>query len=201
MNINSQELWERFKKSFIKNIKGPVRDKTYLPDKSKTGTVAERKNFFKKHLFPAMSKDLDLKFEIKEEFLRVDYTFFKKGTENKFLVPMICIESENSWNPGSYEKEVRKLCSLTVPLKILIMYGLNEENSKAFDIHKDQGGNEHYWDYILPGFKNENMLAGLFVVMVYDKHDEERIVFRTKVYDENGKIVNKEKGETLIVID
>ncbi len=178
----SKQVWERFQESFIKHIKECKTDA-----KKRLADGPDRK-YFLGDLFLKMQNDLALGYnkiypnEKESEFLKVDYTFFKHR-EKQWAVPIIGIESENNWE--TIEKECLKLCSLNAPLKILILYELNDERVNCLEKE------ENDWDYILKDFSNEYNLVGYFVVMVYTL-DGDQIKFHTYVYDESAKQIKKE---------
>ncbi|MCG2612802.1 hypothetical protein LZZ85_00865 [Terrimonas sp. NA20] len=118
------------------------------------------------------------------EFLRVDYTFFKKGDAHKWKVPQIFIESENSWE-SSYEEAI-KLCSLNAPLKILIQYDLTPELKAEIE------GHETNWDYIFEDFVKESELIGLFVLMICDRQENMSLTVSSVVYGQDGKAISKD---------
>lgn len=181
----SASLWNDFKQSFRTNIS--LADSKIL-DKLKT--TNQRKYFFKTDLLPRIADDLGLLYDETKEFLRVDYSFFKKGSLHKWNVPMIFIESENSWE-SSYE-EALKLCSLNAPLKILILYGLTDE------VRHELEGGETNWDYIFRDYVKEIGLVGHFALLVYLKQDNTSVTFKKVVYNENGDTI--ESGDIIIRI-
>jgi hypothetical protein len=72
----------------------------------------ERTKFYAEKLLPELEKALN--FSLEYEFLNVDYALCDQSTR----VPLIFIESENF--AESAAEEMRKLCSLSAPLKVLI---------------------------------------------------------------------------------
>jgi hypothetical protein len=176
MNFTNENTLREFITSFKKQIE--IFDPILI---NKLKSLNERKYFFKNHLFPRIAEELNLRYEETKEFLRVDYTFFKEGNLHKWHVPIIFIESENSWQ-SSYE-EALKLCSLNAPLKVLIHYGLNEE------INKEIEGKETNWDYIFNDFINETKLIGYFLLLVYINQTDTEINFKKIVYNEEGKTI------------
>lgn len=176
MTEQGKILWNQFKVSLIKNINNLNND-----ERESLNSYSDRKYFFKK-LFPKISNDLGLIYENNKEFLRIDYTFFKQDKD--WRVPLIFIESENSWD-SSYEEAI-KLCSLNAPLKILIHYGLTQELKDEIE------GNETNWDYIFKDFIKESRLVGLFALMVYSKDQNGKIVFHTMLYGEDGNTLEQD---------
>jgi hypothetical protein len=177
MNTDNQKLWRDFIVSFKNNI-----EQTKDEDLESLKIYSDRKYFFKK-LLSKVSIDLDLFYDDSQEFLRVDYTLFKKGHAHNWQVPQIFIESENSWD-SSYQEAI-KLCSLNAPLKVLILYNLTKELQEELD-----GKNTH-WDYIFKDFINESKLIGLFALLVYTETNDNKFVFHFILYDEEGNTIEK----------
>jgi hypothetical protein len=173
------QLWRDFIFSFKTNI-----EKTEYADLETLRSYRDRKYFFK-NFFSKVSGDLKLLFDDSQEFLRVDYTLFRKGHAHNWKVPQICIESENSWD-SSYEEAI-KLCSLNAPLKVLILYGLNDELQKELD------GHETHWDYIFKDFIAESRLIGLFALIIYTRDSKDQLIFHYILYGEDGITIEKGK--------
>lgn len=76
----------------------------------------DRTQFYEGTFLQNVSEAMGLTFK-KEEF-KVDYTFCAT-TENDYDVPMVFIESENFAITAHHE--IRKLCCLHAPLKVLIV--------------------------------------------------------------------------------
>jgi hypothetical protein len=177
MTTDNKQLWKDFIVSFKNNI-----EKAKNEELESLKIYSDRKYFFKK-LFSHVSKDLDLFYEDSQEFLRVDYTLFKKGHAHNWQVPQIFIESENSWD-SSYQEAI-KLCSLNAPLKVLILYNLTKE------LQEELEGKNTHWDYIFKDFINESRLIGLFALLVYTESQDKKIVFHFMLYGENGNTIEK----------
>ncbi|MCH7535535.1 MAG: hypothetical protein IH948_07290 [Bacteroidetes bacterium] len=180
MKTNSENLWNQFKTSFKKNIEenNDIKAKLGLLNKTKT-----RKEFLKDYLFPDMENDLELKFEKEEEFLLVDYTFYREGEKCQWKVPLIFVESECVWS--SAEKEVRKLCSVNAPLKILILY----RNYSTIEV--EQGD----WKYIMQDYIQEYQLVGYFALLIYTPSRDSggKYEFRSYLYNDSGVCVEDDK--------
>ncbi|MBK7712805.1 MAG: hypothetical protein IPJ37_19040 [Bacteroidales bacterium] len=179
MTKDKNQLWKDFIFYFKSNI-----EKAKYHDLESLKSQRERKYFFK-DFFIKVADDLELSFDDSQEFLRVDYTLFKKGNAHNWEVPQIFIESENSWE-SSYEEAI-KLCSLNAPLKVLILYGLNDELQRELD------GNETHWDYIFKDFITESRLIGLFALIIYTRDSSDRLVFHYVLYGEDGRTIEKGK--------
>lgn len=120
-NTHSFNLWQDFKSALKNQLE---KDKEKIEAFFKI--PANRKYYFKKN-FKEIAETLNLIYKYDEEFLRIDYAFFKKGSKYGWRVPQILVESENIYN--SIFQEILKLCSLNVPLKVLIIYA-DLENEK-----------------------------------------------------------------------
>ena len=181
MQNTSTTLWTDFFQSFQNNIAD-------IQTLDKLKTPNQRKYFFKTDLLPKIADDLKLLYDETEEFLRVDYTFFKVGALHEWKVPVIFIESENSWE-SSYQ-EALKLCSLNAPLKILIQYGLNDE------LRGELESRQTNWDYIFKDYIQETALIGHFVLLVYVTQDDKSVTFEKMIYDDKGDRIDN--GEIII---
>ena len=76
----------------------------------------DRTKFYTKDLLPQVAKNMNLKIT-KEEF-KVDFVMGIEDPYFEYKIPKIYIESENDFNRA--EHEIRKLCSLNSPLRVLI---------------------------------------------------------------------------------
>lgn len=179
----STTLWTGFVQSLQKNV---ANADTATLDKLKT--INQRKYFFKTDLLPRIADDLGLFYDDTKEFLRVDYTFFKKGSLHNWDVPMVFIESENSWE-SAYE-EALKLCSVNAPLKILIQYGLNDK------LRGELEDRETHWDYIFQDYIHEIGLVGHFALLVYVTQDDKSVTFKKILYNDKSDIIDK--GDIII---
>ena len=103
--------WKSFKKEFHSEL-------SHLSDddfKKAWENCANRTVLYEKKIIPGVAKSLGLKF-LNEDF-KIDYTLCHVIDGNN--VPGIFIESEN--NASSAHHEIRKLCCLSAPLKVLIV--------------------------------------------------------------------------------
>lgn len=180
MNYSSKELWYHFKKS----LKDELNDlKSSNPEQlQRLKKKGERKYLLNEIVLPSVAQRMNLLH--KSEFLRIDYAFCKKG-KTGWNVPLVFIESENIWD-ACYE-EALKLCSTITPLKVLIAYGFNEEIKKQIE---NFDNNEHY---VFTDFKDVNTLFGWYVILLYENINDS-IRFHHYIYDENGNMLDSEKG-------
>lgn len=172
-------LWNQFKDKWTSNIKMSDRDKIL-----RFRDYSDRK-YLIKDLLPAIADDMGLLFNRKEEFLKIDYTLYKVSRKHGWAVPKIFIESENIKETA--DKEARKLGSVIAPLKILIHYGLSDEFRKEIYEHQT------HWDYIFRDYLEESILAGIFVLMVLDKEEDNSMTFHYVIYGEDALM--KESGD------
>jgi len=104
-------FWNEFKREFIREL-------NELSDEEYQYAWRRRKNrtiLYEDTIIPKISKSLNLNYK-KEDF-KIDYTLCVENDGHE--VPLIFIESENVANSAHHE--IRKLCCLSAPLKVLIV--------------------------------------------------------------------------------
>lgn len=141
-NIDEYHLWFEFIEHFKVCIEKCSKEKLCQAWK----TPSNRTKFYTKYLLRQVAKKMNLKIS-KEEFT-VDFVM---GVEDPYLgykIPRIYIESENDIN--SAEHEIRKLCSLNSPLRILITV------DKWPDVPQKKFGKLREWQSIIAAHKKEN---------------------------------------------
>ena len=111
--MNSQNMllsyWSEFKNALKAKLDDISSEKLFEAWREH----GKRTNLYSNDLIPGIADRLNLIFE--KEFCNVDYTLcVRSGNHN---VPLIFIESEN--NADSSSHEIRKLCSVCAPLKVL----------------------------------------------------------------------------------
>ncbi len=111
-NIDEYHWWFEFIEHFNVCIKKCSDEQLRQAWSSRTN----RTKFYTDHLLPQVANDMGLKI-IKEEF-KVDFVMAVEDPYSEHKIPKIYIESENDFNKA--EHEIRKLCSLNSPLRILI---------------------------------------------------------------------------------
>jgi hypothetical protein len=185
-NFSCSSLWSSFKSSFIKNLISLERQ-----DVEMLKFYSERKDFLKHKLLPKIANDLSLKYYRNKEFLRVDYTLFCKRNQDSWEVPLISIESENVWD-SSYE-EVLKLLSINVPLKVLVLYNLSEEQLSQY-IHSY----ENDWDYMFQDFNMVSTNVGHFAVMIFNCLNIDNLSITFSLYD-NGRPIGKIEELSILI--
>ena len=106
-----QEFWDKFQASFIEQI-GSLNVSDLIDAWKSCGN---RTAMYENNVLEEVAQSMGMSFK-KEEF-KIDYTFCKKISPD-YEVPLIYIESENIAKHSMHE--MRKLCCLSAPLKILI---------------------------------------------------------------------------------
>lgn len=105
------DYWRKFKGAFRQELSACAADEVSTAWKKSTN----RTTFYEENLLPRVADNLQLKF-LKEEF-KIDYSLCKQAPDG-YLVPLIFVESENIAMVA--DSELRKLCLLYSPLKVLI---------------------------------------------------------------------------------
>jgi len=103
--------WESFEKHFLAALEEATVDEFRVAWKSEK----ERTCFYKEIIATRIAASMNMQFT--SELFKVDFALCATST-NGHLVPLIFVESENKANTATHE--VRKLCSLSAPLKVLI---------------------------------------------------------------------------------
>lgn len=111
-NIDEYNLWFEF----IEHFNVCIRKYSNEQLRQAWSNATNRTKFYTDHLLPQVANDMNLKIT-KEEF-KVDFVMGIEDPYFEYKIPKIYIESENVFN--SAEHEIRKLCSLNSPLRILI---------------------------------------------------------------------------------
>lgn len=176
MENTSKKLWDNFQtllKEELEITSIEILDNAWQSSGSRT-------KFYFDDLLPKVAEKMQLTF-MKEELFRVDAIFYKK-TDNGYNVPKIFIESEN--NAETADLEIRKLCSLNAPLKVLMLCLEWTESIK------EQLTTDH-WNFIIRAFANEQQLIGHFGIIVAEKTDKFR--FFSFAYNEQGEVYDIEK--------
>lgn len=178
MKINYADLWNSFKINLIESLK-----ESSEFELSNLGNICDRTSFYFKVLLPRVAQKMGLMFTTEEPF-RVDGMFYKIGRQdgNNLKIPIILLESENDYTTS--EGEVKKLCLLNAPLKILVVC-----SEWAGSISKDIV--EGYWEYIMEDFASDSASTGYFAFI--NCSCTPNIRFDALVYDENVLCLGEEK--------
>ena len=122
--------------------------------------ATNRTKFYTDHLLPQVANDMKLKIT-KEEFT-VDFVMGVEEPYFGYKIPKIYIESENDFK--SAEHEIRKLCSLNSPLRILITVDQwpNDPTKKFSKLRE--------WQSIIASHKKQNKqnFAGTIGILIGD---------------------------------
>ena len=102
--------WIKFRELFIEELEN---NQQHLPKAWQSET--DRTAFYTTQILPNVAHNMGLIFE--QEFLNIDYIFNKQCSGGS-KVPLVAIESENKATKAHHE--VRKLCCISTPLKVLI---------------------------------------------------------------------------------
>lgn len=173
----SQSLSEAFFLSFRKYILSCPVDEI----RQAWASRPKRTAFYAHQMMPAIAQDLSL-IHGKEEF-KVDYVLSKMST-NGHAVPKIYIESENDFQSATHE--LRKLCSLNSPLRILVtvttMEFLPKPASGAYKQLRE-------WQSIVRSHNEQNLdFKGVLGIVVGRKIKSE-IIFHGCAFKSNGDLL------------
>jgi hypothetical protein len=182
--INSpDQLWKEFKTHFGKSCEIHSKDALLKAWCSQ----GDRTNFYSKTVLPEIAALMGL--TMRTELFKVDAAFCKASSLN-YDVPIIFIESEN--NAATATHEIKKLCSLNAPCRILITCC-----EWSPDLWK-HGGRQDYlineWSHIIESqaevWKNDGILGAI--------NAESGDVFRVTnfAWDSSGVLI--EKPSTLL---
>ena len=112
-DIDEYHLWFEFIEHFNVCIEKCANEQLRQAWSSRT----DRTKFYTEDLLPQVAKNMNLK--ISKEKLNVDFVMeVEDPYSEEGEIPKIFIESENDFN--SAEQEIRKLCLLNTPLRVLI---------------------------------------------------------------------------------
>lgn len=170
---DNHSLWFDFKNEFDKALKKIDAEELNRLAESKKG----RTKLYKEEIMPMIAKALGL-VHGNEEF-KVDYVM-SVDSFNGFSVPKIYIESENDFN--SAEHEVRKLCSLNSPLRVLLTAHERKDLNKIFN-------NLRIWQSIVKGHKKHNREGfGGTIGVIIGVFDKNPIAFYSCSFWDNGDL-------------
>jgi hypothetical protein len=171
--IAPQKLWAAFKTAFCKAL-----DETEKPKRVEAWrTVRNKTEFYEQTLMPAIKKLLS--YDLQIERLRCDYTFLDGAG-----VPLIAVESENAHSTAWLEIEY--LCSLAVPLKVLVL-------SCDWQAEKDKYLKE--WTEIIRKHHAVVDVKCLYAVIVgeWDEPADAILEYTFTLLDTNGTLLEEAK--------
>jgi hypothetical protein len=154
-------FWKEFCDAF-KNILGK---KTFVQLDNAWASDGTRTNFYFPEVLCDVAKIMGM--EYRAEVFTADAAFVRKGSGGT-EVPMVWIESEN--DAGSAEHEVRKLCSLAGPLKILMICSEWDETWPHGGMRTKWIGK---WQPIVKDYGEFWPLPSLFGIIVGQRKDKE----------------------------
>lgn len=175
MKPNSTELWASFRRAFL-----DAANETNFQDFGNAWkSCKNRTEFYFNILLPNIASRLSMSYE-KEKFFHIDAVFCREGGQTT-KIPFIALESEN--HVKTSDNEIKKLCMLNTPVKILMI--CNTWNDSTKEKMKD-----NYWDYIIGDFHDQVGLIGVLAVIIGEWDDyENELKFYTHVYDETAEVI------------
>jgi hypothetical protein len=145
-------------------------------------TKPTRTNFYREQAMPAIAEMLNL-VHGNEEF-KVDYVMAKRSNRG-YLVPKIYIESENDFE--SADHEIKKLCSLNSPLRVLItVTQKNFSSDPASPAHQ----NLRVWQAVIQSHAEENPYFHGIIAVIVGQLREGAITFFSCAFRRNGDLLH-----------
>jgi hypothetical protein len=123
----------------------------------------------------------DLEMKLEEQILQIDYAL-SVCTKNGTLVPVIFIESENVATTSIHE--IRKLCSVNTPLRVLITVCEWDLLPEVWGTKSLQNTLLQGWRQIIENYRvvySQNAILGVLVGEWWDK--ESRLRFYSHTFD------------------
>lgn len=156
-NIDEYHLWFEFVDHFNVCIEKCSDEQL----RQAWGSRKDRTKFSTKDLLPQVAKNMNLKIT-KEEF-KVDFLMGIEDPYFEYKIPKIYIESENDFNRA--EHEIRKLCSLNSPLRVLITVDEWRRNDPTKKFSKLRE-----WQSVIAAHKRHNKqdFAGTIGILIGD---------------------------------
>jgi len=157
-------------------------------------TGGERTCFYSEAVLPEVAGGLGLRVE--KELLNIDWALCLPVSD-EFSVPVIFVESENT--AGGADQEVRKLCCVSAPLRILITVAEWDEVEGVWP----NGGNKtkmlHGWQEIVRHHAKTWPCPSLLGILVGElSRDETRLRFYSYAIDPAGEVVADFPDDVLI---
>lgn len=172
MKSNSKDLWLSFRQALLTSATTiPPEDIAAAWD----GPLSSWTDLYFQTLLPSVAAKMGLSY-CTEKVFRIDAVFHWVAT-NGYEVPAVCIESENNLNTSI--DEIKKLCWLNAPLKILFVWADEWTEELENNVVNED------WFYLLDAFLQESQLVGYLGVIVAEWQDN--LVFNTFCYNEKGE--------------
>jgi hypothetical protein len=171
-------LWDRFSAEFVRRVCSIDPDELLVAWMS----LPARTQFYKEVVMPQVASTLKLK-PRNEEF-KVDYVM-SHVTLNDTYVPKIFIESENSIDTAN--QEIRKLCSLNSPLRVLVTV---RDGWKDLNPDGKGYGRLRDWHVTIRDHAKENKqhfkgIIGIIIGSLVKK----KLIYRSCAFDANGELI------------
>jgi hypothetical protein len=106
----------------------------------------------------------DLTLEFSREWLTVDYAMWSRPIDGGQRTPIVLVESENV--PSGADHEVRKLCSLSAPLRVLITVAQWEDEAPRWKSKGQRTVLSQHWHAIREAYAASWPDAGIVGVVV-----------------------------------
>lgn len=163
MEKSPQALWAAFQSSFrsaVESIEVTRLAEIWATQKTRTAHYADE-------ILKSVAKDLDLHF--RREYLRVDYSMWDRHSSRE-ETPVIFIESENI--ATSAEDEVKILCSVAAPLKVLITVAQWEDVIPRWPTGGQRSNLMTRWRSIRSAYQSTWSDPGVFGVLVGESDND-----------------------------
>ncbi|MCC4273917.1 hypothetical protein [Marinomonas communis] len=175
--------------SYWKNFEAEFKRELSLVSKEEFsdawGKRGNRTTFYENRVIPNIAKSMGLKY-LKEDF-KIDYTLCNEvDGEN---VPLIFIESENDASTAHHE--IRKLCCLSAPLKVLIICAEWSEEKDAWKHGGVRSKLLEKWSRQIRAHNKCWSVPAITGIIVAEWNTSLR--FYSLAYDHFGEIVDNEK--------
>lgn len=172
--VDPLDLWKIFRDQFFENLKS--HDETTLL--SMWQSLGARTSFYSAVFMPQLAGRL--KMVLKRERCRCDFSL-----ESHREVPLVFVETENA--SATACNEIRNLCRLSAPLKVLILTcgWLRSEKARYQDP----------WSEIIRNHHSVVAMNCLYAIIAGEWHDGEPLVYSSTLLDVYGKEIETRKEE------
>ena len=174
------DFWKKFLSGFAAELEG-ISDGEFM---SAWTSSSARTSLYEDRVLGNVAQRMDL--GLKKEEFKVDYTLCKEG-ERGYEVPLVYVESENV--ATSAHHEIRKLCCLHAPLKVLIVCAEWSDEWSHRGLKKD----------LLPKWRhqiishNKEWPAPCITGIIVAEWQEEKLRYYALALDHFGEVVDSEK--------
>jgi hypothetical protein len=167
-------------KSFISSFKKFITQTNRFEIESSWRSKSARTSLYCNIIMPFIAKDMSLIYE-KEKFT-IDY-ILSKQSYCEINIPLVAIESENDYNSATHE--VKKLCLVNTPLKVLIT-----APEKLFIKKAGAGayGKVREWQSIIRCYSQQNpCFSGMFLI-IFGRFDGDSVDYQYLAFHANGDL-------------